>query len=75
MARPPGPEPAKISEIIRWQVKPGDRLVVLCEQSYVSEDQVAEVKQRLRIALQLPEDFPIAVASREWSFSVLSDSD
>lgn len=63
----------EIREIIRWTVEPGDRLIAIVNRDAVDGEQAAEVRARLRAVLQLPEDFPIAVTGREWSFIVGRD--
>jgi hypothetical protein len=49
-------------------IRPGDRLVAYVDRDSIDARTAAEVKKRLREALDLPASMPIVIASREWRF-------
>jgi hypothetical protein len=50
----------EVSEIRRWNIQPGDRLIIHCEQRITSAQGEA-IRDRVRVFLQLPDDFPLVV--------------
>lgn len=72
---PPGPcpgteEPLKITEVQRLSIKEGDRLIARVNRDYLDEVEARTIRERLRVALQLPEHMPILVVTHDWEFSV-----
>lgn len=65
----------KITEIQRWEYRPGDRLIAHVDRDAISREQAIEVAGRLRTILHLPDDAPIAIAGRGWTFEVVSETD
>lgn len=49
-----------IQEIRRWQIKPGDRLIVRVDQR-LTQEVAAALQARVRHTLQLADDFPVAI--------------
>jgi hypothetical protein len=60
----------EITEIQRWQVKPGDRLLAYVNRDEVSQEEARVIVDRLRATLKLP-DLPIVIVTREWDFAVM----
>ena len=50
----------EVSEIRRWSIQPGDRLIVRCE-GHVTPAQAETLRVRMRVFLQLPDDFPLVI--------------
>jgi hypothetical protein len=81
MARPPDPAQylaqklPEVTEIIRWEYRPGDRLIARVSTGKVSPEQAVEIADRIRASFQLPGSAPIVVAGEDWSFEVLSGLD
>ena len=65
----------KVTEIVRWSYQPGDRLIARVARATVTSEQAAEVAARIRAALQLPSSAPIAIATEEWTFEVVTEPD
>lgn len=59
----------EISEIERWSVKDGDRLIVHYD-GELSMEQADDVRKRVRAALQLPLRIPILVLDQYWDVEV-----
>jgi hypothetical protein len=52
------PDLPPITEVQRLTIRPGDRLIIRCEGRLTQAD-AAEIPDRVRTILQLPDDFPI----------------
>lgn len=61
----------EVTEIQRWQLNPGDRLIVTTDR-YLRDSDVAVVKARVRAALALPDDVPILVHGPDAEVKVIS---
>jgi hypothetical protein len=60
----------EITEIQRWQVKPGDRLLAYVNRDKVSHEEAREITAHIRASLKLP-DLIIVIVTREWDFAVM----
>jgi hypothetical protein len=64
----------KITEVQRLEIKPGDRLIVhVGERDRIDVETAAHIRTRLRAALQLPGDMPIAIVTEGWQFEVVPE--
>ena len=50
----------EVTEIRRWSIQPGDRLIIQCEQR-ITPQQAQTIRDRVRMFLQLPDDFPLVI--------------
>jgi hypothetical protein len=64
----------EVTEIQRWALRPGDRLIVRVEQE-INPQQVDEIRRRVRVVLGLPDEVPILVAGKGISVSVAEVQD
>lgn len=65
----------KVTEIIRWEYRPGDRLIARVNRDIISREEAHAIASRIRMQLHLPIDAPIVIAGGEWVFEVLSGDD
>jgi hypothetical protein len=58
-----------VTEIHRWTIQPGDRLIIRCDQPLTAE-QAAGIRDKVRQRLQLPESFPLVVIGADITIEV-----
>ena len=61
----------EVTEIQRWKLEPGDRLIVATDR-VVSLSDVERIKERVRAALALPADFPVLVHGTDATVEVVN---
>jgi NAD-dependent DNA ligase len=62
----------EITEIQRWKIEPGDRIIVRLAADIVSEYQADLIKNTVRYHLALAPDFPVLVTTPGTHISVIS---
>lgn len=66
----PRPLP-EITEVQRLVIQPGDRLIIrYTGGAFIDEAGVAEIRGRVKAALQLPPDFPLVLMDGDWQVLV-----
>jgi hypothetical protein len=60
----------EVTEIHRWRIQPGDRIVAYVDATDVTSAQAQIVAQRIRGYLKLAPDFPILVAGHNLELMV-----
>lgn len=62
----------EVTEIRRWKLEPGDRLIVNVD-AEITNAQVELIKERVRGGLALPGHVPVLVTSRGVNVEVVSE--
>lgn len=64
----------EITEVQRFQYKPGDRFILHYDTGYLDAEQAREIVKRFREALKLPNDVPVAIMDQEWTVVITEPS-
>ena len=59
----------EVTEIRRWSIQPGDRLIIRCSQR-LTQAQAQEIREQVRVRLGLPDDFPLMVIGDDVTIEV-----
>jgi hypothetical protein len=62
----------EVTEIQRWKIEPGDRLILRTDRR-VDQAQAEMIRERVRYWLALPADVPVVILDGEWTAEVVSD--
>lgn len=65
----------EVTEITRWEYRPGDRLIAHTDEPLMSREQALEIAGEIRRRLRLPAHAPVIIAGKGWTFEVLSEVD
>ena len=60
-----------ISEVERFQYKPGDRFILKYSGTIYDMTQAREIGQRFRAVMKLPDDTPVAVIDESWEVMIV----
>lgn len=60
----------EVQEVRRWQIQPGDRLIIRTDAFELTPEIAAELQVRVREVLRIPDEVPIAILARNWDVEV-----
>jgi hypothetical protein len=63
----------EVTEIQRWEIRPGDKLILRTDRQVVDQEQAAMLQERVRAILHLPPDVDVLILGPEWRAEVVSN--
>jgi hypothetical protein len=65
----------EVKEIVRWEYKPGDRLIVRVDHPVIDHKHANDIAELVKARLKLPPDAPVVVTGNGVTFEVLAEVD
>jgi len=65
-----------ITEVERFEYKPGDRFIVHIDADWLNEEMAHDIARRFRVVMQLPEDTAVVILGRDsWVEIIAGDQE